>query len=161
ETPPSSGPAWFNTDPGPLCLMGAVSDVGIPTCQSSPSKTGAVTEGGQTTVYFGNLQSAEKHGQKFYDANASGTNDDGQGVTGWKITLSGTDLFGNITPVNRSTDTSGNYSFVGLLPGSYTVTEGTATQSSWMHTTATSINFTLTAGKVEEHNDFGNLCVGA
>src|SRR5262249_6047206 len=109
ETPPSSGPAWFNTDPGPLCLMGAVSDVGRPTCQSSPSKTGAVTEGGQTIVSFGNLQSAEKHGQKFYDANADGTNNDGQGVNGWKITLTGTDLFGAITPINKSTDASGNY----------------------------------------------------
>lgn len=163
---PSGGTPWFNTDPGPLCLIGATNpgDTGIPACAALPSKSATVISGDTVTVSFGNLQSAQKHGQKFYDANANGLNDDGQGVNGWKVTLDGTDVLGPIATVDTYTGpplASGDYSFVGLLPGSYTVAEGTSSQSSWLHTTPTSISFTLIPGEIEEHNDFGNLCLGA
>ena len=65
-------------------------------------------------------------GTVWLDQDASGTrNGTEAGIAGVTLTLTGTDLGGN--PVNRSTttDASGNYSFTGLSPGSYVVTEPT------------------------------------
>src|SRR5215475_12252720 len=96
EAPPAGGTPWFNTDPGAPaapgtpCLISGSSVMGWPTCLA-PSKSDSVTAGITTMVYFGNVQSAEKGGQKFYDANADGIKNDGSGqvVAGWKITLDG------------------------------------------------------------------------
>jgi hypothetical protein len=175
-------PTWFNTDPGSngvACL---------PSSCPHPTKTGiAVSAGGSTEVDFGNVQAAEKHGEKFYDADDSGSITAGDGtVTGFKITLSGTAANGAsvTTPqgnpgsvsLTTYTDASGNYSFGPLLPGSYKVTE-TSPNSTWHNTTPTSNNFTLNAGDVlcgnatessnpsctalDAGDDFGNVCVGA
>jgi hypothetical protein len=162
EAAPTGGLPWFNTDPGSNgpCLIQAG---GCP----APQKSVDFVAGDAAEIYFGNIQSAEKHGQKFYDANTNGSNDDGQVVQGWEITLTGTDLLGGaVGPTDMFTDGSGNYAFVDLLPSfqpgdNYTVTEGTATSTSWIHTTGTSIAFSLAAGQIETGNDFGNVCVGA
>ncbi len=178
-------PAWFNTDPGtnglctglgqpfPCCTDKATGSCGP--CLASdcpvPAKSGlSVSAGGQTTVYFGNLQGAEKHGQKFYDVNTDGTNNDNQTVAGIKITLTGTDLLAHtVGPLVTYTDALGNYAFTNLLPScgappcpetGYTVTE-TKPNSKWINTTPTSITFGLDPGEVETNNNFGNVCVGA
>jgi hypothetical protein len=174
-------PPWFNTDPG----LNGQFIICLPNTCPVPGKSGIdVSAGGSTEVDFGNLQSAEKHGQKFYDANADGVNSDDQVVSGVKITLTGTDLLGNSVNCSTYTDSSGNYAFTAplnclgyplqaLLPScraakcsascpesGYTVTE-TEPNGKWHNTTPSSINFGLDSGEVETGNDFGNVCVGA
>ena len=169
EAAPGGGTPWFNTDPGSSgpCLLSGTSSVGFSACPAAPNKTDNVTADNTTVIEFGNLQSAEKSGVKFYDADVDGVNNDGLYVNGWKITLSGTAVDNSsVGPANQSTAGSGAYSFIGLLPSlrpgnNYTVAEGTPSQASWIHTTPTSIAFTLTAGERETGNDFGNVCVGA
>jgi hypothetical protein len=112
-----------------------------------------------TNVDFGNIRLAEKHGQKFYDANLDGMNNDGQIVPGYKITLTGTAVNGtSVGPIVDYTDAAGNYSFTGLIPGDYSVCE-TAPNASWVNTTPTCIIFELTPGEIETGNDFGNVCL--
>jgi hypothetical protein len=158
-------PAWFNTDPG---LNGSPC---LPSDCPIPTKSGtSVAAGSSTEVDFGNLQSAEKHGQKFYDVNTDGRNNDSQVVAGIKITLTGTDLRGTtVGPLVTYTDSLGNYAFTNLLPScstppcsetGYTVTE-TIPNATWHNTTPTSITFGLDPGEVETGNNFGNACVGA
>jgi hypothetical protein len=45
------------------------------------------------------------------------------GISGVKITLTGTDLLGNTVTKTTTTDGNGNYKFGGLIAGCYTVTE--------------------------------------
>ena len=45
------------------------------------------------------------------------------GISGVKITLTGTDLLGNIVNLTTTTDCSGNYTFCDLVAGNYTLTE--------------------------------------
>ena len=62
--------------------------------------------------------SAEIHGTVFGDANANGVLDPGElGIDGWLITITG--------PVTTTlpTDIVGNFSFIGLPAGAYTVCE--------------------------------------
>ncbi len=73
---------------------------------------------------FGEIKPAQVAGTVFSDYNNDGTeNGPDQGIAGVTITLTGTD--GNGQPVNRTTTTAadGSYSFTGLLPGDYTITE--------------------------------------
>ena len=64
-------------------------------------------------------------GYVYIDSNANAVHDAGEtsGLTNVTVTLTGTDDLG--TPINTSTTTSGSgsYSFSGLRPGTYTVTE--------------------------------------
>jgi len=88
---------------------------------------------------------------KFYDANTDGIDNDGQAVAGFKITLSG-------NPTPQFTDASGNTTFLGLLPGTYTVTE-VLPNSKWVNTTGgTSATVNLTC---PQKVSFGNVCLGA
>lgn len=86
---------------------------------------------------------------KFYDANVNGINDDNQNLTGWKVEI--TDGFDYIryTPVSLTVE-----------PGSYTVAEFTPIETSWMHTTSTSVTLTITDGGTGLA-EFGNVCLGA
>lgn len=157
EAAPAGGPPWINTDPGTddgPCLM-TVDDC------LAPQKSADVTEGETTVIWFGNIQSAEIEGLKFYDANTNGANDDGQFVEGWKFTLTGTDLLGNtLDPTEVVTDGSGVFGFVGLLPGNYTVTEADANGHNWLHSTFTTLDFGLLAGQ-QAPAEFGNYCLVA
>src|SRR5262249_44551521 len=88
---------------------------------------------------------------KFYDANADGIDNDGQAVAGFKITLGG-------NPTPQFTDAGGNTTFLGLLPGNYTVTE-VLPNSKWVNTTGgTSATVNLTC---PQKVSFGNVCLGA
>ena len=74
---------------------------------------------------------------------------DGKGVSGWTITLTnssgvvGTDI----------TDENGDYSFCGLMPGEYSVSE--ATVANWVEVTKPG-PITLVCGENSENNDFVN-----
>jgi len=94
---------------------------------------------------------------KFYDKNADGAQNFGEmGIAGWKFTLTGGP--GNIT-LTGFTGADGSYCFPNVAPGTYTVTEATAMQTSWFNTTAKS--FQVTVGSSTVTKKFGNLCVGA
>jgi hypothetical protein len=85
---------------------------------------------------------------KFYDANANGTNDDGQLITGWKIRIQNTVDYIRYTPVSIFID-----------PDDYTVTEFDPVETNWMHTTPNPVFVTLDPGETETV-EFGNLCLG-
>jgi hypothetical protein len=86
---------------------------------------------------------------KFYDANANGSNDDGQVVAGWKFNLSGNG--------SQFTGSDGKTCFTGLGPGSYIVTE-VAPNTKWVATNPTSQTVELGCPTTVE---FGNVCLGA
>jgi hypothetical protein len=85
----------------------------------------------------------------------------GAGDTGlftWKVTLSGTDMFGHA--VNRFTfsGTDGSYNFTDVVPGAnYTVME--ELQPGWTNTTLTSYDFSIASGETKRF-DFGNIQFG-
>lgn len=90
---------------------------------------------------------------KFYDANANGLDDDGQPIEGWQVTIShlahAWDDKVQYTPIDLITD-----------PNDYLVTESTALETNWRHTTAANDLFTLAEGETHS-TSFGNLCLGA
>ena len=63
-------------------------------------------------------------GKVYYDMNHNGVYDEGEaGIAGTFITLTGIDDRGHTVNLTVVTDTFGNYSFRGLRPGDYTITE--------------------------------------
>jgi uncharacterized repeat protein (TIGR01451 family) len=75
---------------------------------------------------FGELRPATISGYVFVDMNGNAVRDAGDtsGLTGITITLTGTDDLGNaVGPTITTTAASGAYSFNGLRPGIYTITE--------------------------------------
>jgi hypothetical protein len=148
---------------------------GTPTisCIASGATTGPVTSGstfnvGVTTVTCtaqdtcGNVSTpcafaitvyTSICGTKFYDANVSGTRDQGEvGIAGWKLVLSGA------ASATVFTDSKGNYCFTGLLPGSYTVTE-VLPNSKWMNTTG-GTSVAINGLTCPQGVSFGNVCLG-
>lgn len=88
-------------------------------------------------------------GQKWNDLNGDGVRDANEPVLpNWPITLS---PGGTI-----QTDSNGYYYFMGLNPGSYTVSEGS--QSNWVQTfpASGSYNVQLGLNEIMDHLDFGN-----
>ena len=89
--------------------------------------TGVALNSGQNAVNynFGEVLPASIAGKVFLDLNNNGTQQSGDtAFSGVTITLSGTNDQGAITPQTTNTATDGSYSFTGLRPGTYTVTEG-------------------------------------
>ena len=75
---------------------------------------------------FGELPPATVSGSVYIDANDDGVRQLGEtGITGVPVELQGTDDLG--APITQFTNTNGlgNYSFAGLRPGSYFITEPT------------------------------------
>jgi hypothetical protein len=101
-------------------------------------------------------------GSKFYDADLDGQKGGGEsGISGWKIKLNGTDNGGNAVSKTVFTNGSGNYCFNDVPLGNYTISE-VAPNASWVATTATSHNVSLTQCDDPVNVDpFGNVCLGA
>jgi uncharacterized repeat protein (TIGR01451 family) len=78
---------------------------------------------------FGEILPASIGGAVYFDLNNNATRDAGEtvGVAGVVMTITGTDLNGNAVSRTATTDASGNYTFPDLLPGTYAVAQGTAT----------------------------------
>ncbi|MBM4165338.1 MAG: T9SS type A sorting domain-containing protein [Ignavibacteria bacterium] len=106
---------------------------------------------------FGNFMQGEISGLKFNDVNGNGAQDVGEnGLQNWKIKISG--------PQNDSvlTDANGNYSFVNLSAGTYTVSE--VLQSGWMQTFPTSpstYSVNINSGTNAANKNFGNFQYGS
>lgn len=89
-------------------------------------------------------------GQKWNDLNGDGIRDANEPIlANWPITLN---PGGTI-----NTDSNGYYYFMGLTPGTYTVTEGS--QSGWVQTFPSSgqHNVSLGLNEIKDHLDFGNV----
>lgn len=78
---------------------------------------------------FGNQNSSTTSlsGTVFYDANCTGSYCSGDsGISGWTVTLTGTDSSGNSVMLTTATDGNGNYTFSGLSAGTYSLSVQTA-----------------------------------
>ena len=87
---------------------------------------------------------------KFYDANANGVWDNGEVlITGWRFRIhDGMDIVRE-TPLDLV-----------VAPDAYNVSEFSAVESNWVHTTPTSVDILLAAGD-DKTLMFGNVCLGA
>ncbi len=107
---------------------------------------------------FGNFQLATISGQKFNDLDGNGALNGGEsGLSGWTIFLDSNNN-GALDGGESSTTTSGvggNYTFTGLLPGSYRVRE--VQQSGWTQTTSNPSDLAVTSGSNLTGVDFGNF----
>jgi hypothetical protein len=111
-------------------------------------------------VVFGNVQTGDIIGCKFYDRNADGVWDFGEPpIPGWLITLNGTAVNGTLVDRSGYTDESGCVTFADLLPGNYTISE-VIPSTDWFGSTPTSFEIDLLGGAVEAR-EFGNFCVGS
>jgi hypothetical protein len=120
-----------------------------------PGQTEVVTAG----LAFGNFEQTSVHGYKFNDLNGNGVDNTDPRLSGWTITLTGTDNTGSAVSKSTITDASGEYSFTGLTPGTYTVAE--TQQTGWTRTVG-GAQFTLTSGQeaVAFQGEAGNLLPG-
>lgn len=73
---------------------------------------------------FGEVLASRISGNVYYDFNYSGTRDSGESpISDVLIFLTGTDDLGNNVLLTDTTDANGDYSFEGLRPGTYTLTQ--------------------------------------
>jgi protocatechuate 3,4-dioxygenase beta subunit len=122
-----------------------------------------IVANGQTFDYdvilglnVGNFQNAQIVGRKFNDLNGNGVDDSDPGVSNWTVFL---DTNGNNNldsgEVSTTTDSSGNYTFENLGPGSYTVRE--VQQAGWIQTTTNPASVTVSSGATSNGGNFGNF----
>ncbi len=108
--------------------VGTVNGTADGTSTSSTLLSSISVGAGQSAVSenFGVYAPATISGEVYNDVNANGLLNNGEvGITGGSVTLTGTNVNGTITPIVESISSTGTYSFTGLLPGTYTVTETT------------------------------------
>lgn len=105
-------------------------------------------------VDFGNYYTGgfnSIYGQKFNDANRNGVKDESEiGIPGWKINLGGN------TSRHTFTDSSGNYKFLSLLDGNYSVHEDRKDGWRQSYPTNSSYQFNLSGDTTVTNADFGN-----
>ena len=93
---------------------------------------GIVVGGGQEhhDNDFGEIRPAQVTGAVYFDVNNNVNREPGEtlGVPGIVVTITGTDLNGNpvVASTTATTNASGDYTFTNLLPGTYSVSQGTA-----------------------------------
>jgi hypothetical protein len=95
---------------------------------------------------------------KFCDSNGDGVQDPGEPlIGGWPYTIARADdnsvVFSGVTDENGPTCTK-------VDPGDYVVTEGTPSQTNWVHTTPTQVHVTVEDGETVNVS-FGNVCIGS
>ncbi len=84
----------------------------------------SLTDQALVTVNVDDFQPGDISGTVFIDIDGDGVQDTGEMVLqGITISLSGTDFESNAVQLTRTTDSTGAYSFLGLAPGSYVITE--------------------------------------
>jgi uncharacterized protein (DUF2141 family) len=95
------------------------------TAVSQTISTFTVVAGDTGTGYlFADVQASSAAGTVYRDLDNDGVIEAGEtGVSGTTITLSGTNDFGRAVSVTATTTAAGAYSFAGLRPGTYAITE--------------------------------------
>ncbi|TFG67945.1 MAG: hypothetical protein E4H25_06725, partial [Methanomassiliicoccus sp.] len=111
-------------------------------------------------VDFGNAKYGSITGFKWLDEYMNGYWDgDEDRLEGWTIWLEGTQVNGtHVGPIYTITDEFGNYAFVNLLPGVYTVWE--ELQEGWYNVTPAVLEITLIEGSDVTCAKFGNVEYG-
>lgn len=131
--------------------------------QSFPESTYSVTcYSGELidTLDFGNyaISTGSINGMKYNDLNGNGGQDGGEtGLSGWTMNLTGTTYFGSSVFSSATTDLSGNYSFSGLWPGKYNLSE--VFRTNWRQTQPDHLQpYTINLGVEQILNglNFGN-----
>jgi predicted secreted protein len=150
-----AGQGWRQSQPGP------VTDAAH--CGDNKYSITLISQQVDSDNHFGNFRNATKSGYKFRDDNGNGTQDAGEPrLSGWTISLNGTDGQGAAVSLTDTTDANGDYSF-DVTPGSYTVCE--TLQTGWEQTLPSSgadcggslgYSITLTSAQVDNDNNFGN-----
>jgi hypothetical protein len=106
---------WYETQP-----------VNPPGTYTVPAQPG----GNITGLNFGNFQTYSVTGSVYNDLNGNGMRSSGEpGLSGWTLDLINS---GGIVVASATTDASGNYSFSGVGPGSWSV--GQVVQTNWVQT---------------------------
>jgi uncharacterized repeat protein (TIGR01451 family) len=120
---------------------------------------------------FGEVRTGGINGGVYVDSNNDGVrNPNEPPIPGVVVTLTGTAFNGTPVSLTTMTDASGNYSFNGLLPGNYTVTEtqpagfgdGSTTAGSTGGVAAPNAirNIPITSGAISSGNNFGERLFG-
>ncbi|NLX47252.1 MAG: hypothetical protein GXY70_03675, partial [Euryarchaeota archaeon] len=118
-----------------------------------------ITSGDRESFIFLNTENGRICGYKVEDLNGNGIWDDGEaGVEGWYIELWKDGSFLKET----YTDERGQFCFGELVPGLYTVYEGT--NENWYSTNVTEVEVPITSGAVREdivflNTRYGEICV--
>ncbi len=139
-------PGWQQTFPDPATGAGHHDIVIDPTDPEYPN---------YNEINFGNQERAADagiHGAKFYDADNNSQWDSGEpGLPGWVIELEGV-----TTTLTTTTDANGNYWFMGIPTGTYTITE--QLQPGWSQTYPPAGNWVVSyvPSQAIEHLNFGN-----
>lgn len=103
---------------------------------------------------FFNQPTGDFSGAKYYDLNTNGQLDTGEvQIPNWEITITGTNTAGAYSKT-VTTDSLGNFSLSGLLPGTYTVTEVHATNGGWTQTGNTVDQASSTGGATQSLSSF-------
>ena len=131
------------------------------TFPASPGTHTVVITSGATSLNndFGNYQFGSIGGVIFVDVNGNGVKDNGEtGINNWRIRLNrgGTQVDSVLTDVN------GNYSFINLIAGTYTVSE--VSQAEWIQSlpaTPGIYEIIITSGVAAADKDFGNYQMGS
>lgn len=119
----------------------------------------AGTSGETHVIIFGNVRKVCVEAEKFYDKNANGVKDAGEGpVEGIKFILTGTNIKGEtVEPLTAFSDENGKVKWCDLYAGEYTVEEVLPPDGCWIATTPTKVTKTIAEGAVG-HYRFGNCC---
>ncbi len=123
---------WTTSLPATSDVYGAYQLVTVP------------ANGSLVGVEFGNYEQTSIHGYKFNDLNGNGVDNSEPRLAGWTIVLVGTTGAGTAVSTTTTTGADGQYSFTGLAPGTYTVSE--QNQTGWTQL-AGGATFTLTSGE--------------
>jgi sarcosine oxidase gamma subunit len=130
------------TESIPAGYTGETSNVGSLGGTAAVGSTSTITvdsSNAGVNYNFGQVQPGSISGTVYNDTNGNDVDNSEPGIPGVTVTLSGTTNTGNSVLLTLVSGAGGGYSFAGLLPGTYTVTE------------------TIPAGYIGENGDVGNL----
>ncbi len=156
-TTDTSGDYSFSgVSPGSYTVAVAGQTGYVPTVPSSGTLTVQAGQG-QTinNLDFGEFQTVSVSGEVFDDLNDSGSfNPNDPGLSGWTVNL----LNGSSSVVQTTTtDSSGDYSFTNLGPGTFTLAEVVPTGFAPTGSSSGSYSITTSSGMNISGDDFGNL----
>ncbi len=141
------GSATFSMTPNALVGLAVTSHNSSLLSTATFANVSATTSDTTVLSTFASLS-----GSVFSDDNYSGCWNAGDtNVQGIEVQLKGTDLYGQSITETRFTNASGAFSFAGLQPGNYTLTE-LASTSYDITKTAIGTNFGFTDGTVTSYN---------